>query len=72
VEIEKARRISADPVKGGMPKRDLSGISSQEIPALTQADPDEDHNHHMENIRISLEKRNQSEQDQYDPREEIS
>jgi hypothetical protein len=71
VEIEKASRIGADPIKGGMPKRDLSGISSQEIPALTQADPDEDHNHHMKNIRVSLEERNQSEHGQYDPGEEI-
>jgi hypothetical protein len=68
---EKTSRIGAHPIKGGMPEGDLSGISSQEVPALAQTDPDEDHDHHVEKVRVSLVKRNQSEQDQYDPGKKI-
>jgi hypothetical protein len=59
MEIEKAGRIGTYTIKSGMPKRDLSGKSSKEIPALAQTDPDEDHDHHMENVRVSLEERHQ-------------
>jgi hypothetical protein len=71
MEIEKAGRIGANPIKGRMSKGDLSGISSEEVPALPQTDPNEDHDHHMENVRVSLEKRNGSEQDQYNPWKKI-
>ncbi len=68
---ENPGRVRSDPEESGVAERDLSRIAAEQVPALSEHDPHEDHDQHVEDVRVPRRHRDEDDRGGAEVRERL-